>query len=195
MVVVFPTLFYSHRISTFKQIKDDLVKSIYEEKKKDPVGVIISNQGGWQSQSFSGSSDNIVVSTVKDAVSRYFSLNKIFKEDTAIDFKNLWFNINGKGNFNMSHIHFGCDLSGVLWIKTSKECGSIEFVSPNVYTQGSVIDLYSDEIKEKYNLYSGMWFTPEEGKIIMFPSSIPHQVHPNRSNEERISVSFNMRLL
>ena len=195
MVVVFPTLFYSHRISTFKQIKDDLVKSIYEEKKKDPVGVIISNQGGWQSQSFSGSSDNIVVSTVKDAVSRYFSLNKIFKEDTAIDFKNLWFNINGKGNFNMSHIHFGCDLSGVLWIKTSKECGSIEFASPNVYTQGSVIDFYSDEIKEKYNLYSGMWFTPEEGNIIMFPSSIPHQVHPNRSNEERISVSFNMRLL
>ena len=65
----------------------------------------------------------------------------------------------------MSHIHFGCDLSGVLWIKTSKECGSIEFASPNVYTQGSVIDFYSDEIKEKYNLYSGMWFTPEEGKI------------------------------
>ena len=194
MVVVFPTLFYSHRISTFKQIKDDLVKSIYEEKKKDPVGVIISNQGGWQSQSFSGSSDNIVVSTVKDAVSRYFSLNKIFKEDTAIDFKNLWFNINGKGNFNMSHIHFGCDLSGVLWIKTSKECGSIEFASPNVYTQGSVIDFYSDEIKERYNLYPGWAFTPEEGKIIIFPSSLSHHVYSNKSNEDRISVSFNMRL-
>ena len=194
MEVVFPTLIHSHRILTFEQIKDDLLKFIYEERKKDPVGVIISNQGGWQSQPLSGSSDNIVVSTVKDAVLRYFSLNKIFKEDTAIDFKNLWFNINGKGNFNMSHIHFGCDLSGVLWIKTSKECGSIEFVSPNAYTQGSELDFYSDEIKERYNLYPGWAFTPEEGKIIIFPSSLSHHVYSNKSNEDRISVSFNMRL-
>ena len=194
MEVVFSTLIHSHRILTFKQIKDDLLKFIYEERKKDPVGVTISNQGGWQSQPFLGSSDNIVVSTVKDAVLRYFSLNKIFKEDTAIDFRNLWINVNGKGNFNRSHIHFGCDLSGVLWIKTSKECGSIEFVSPNVYTQGSEMDFYSDEIKERYNLYPGWAFTPEEGKIIIFPSSLSHHVYSNKSNEDRISVSFNMRL-
>ena len=194
MEVVFSTLIHSHRILTFKQIKDDLLKFIYEERKKDPVGVTISNQGGWQSQPFLGSSDNIVVSTVKDAVLRYFSLNKIFKEDTAIDFRNLWINVNGKGNFNRSHIHFGCDLSGVLWIKTSKECGSIEFASPNAYTQGSELDFYSDEIKERYNLYPGWAFTPEEGKIIIFPSSLSHHVYSNKSNEDRISVSFNMRL-
>ena len=47
MEVVFPTLIHSHRILTFEQIKDDLLKFIYEERKKDPVGVTISNQGGW----------------------------------------------------------------------------------------------------------------------------------------------------
>ena len=37
-------------------------------------------------------------------------------------------------------------------------------------------------------------FNPTEGKIIVFPSHLNHLVQENKSNEDRISVSFNIRL-
>ena len=36
---------------------------------------------------------------------------------------------------------------------------------------------------------------PEEGQLILFPAYLPHSVLPNRHNEERISISFNIMLL
>ena len=35
-------------------------------------------------------------------------------------------------------------------------------------------------------------FTPDEGEILIFPSSLEHEVMKNESNEDRISYSFNM---
>ena len=37
-------------------------------------------------------------------------------------------------------------------------------------------------------------FTPSEGKILIFPSSLEHEVKKNESNEDRISYSFNLVL-
>ena len=35
-------------------------------------------------------------------------------------------------------------------------------------------------------------FEPIEGKMIVFPSCIPHNVDPNDDGETRISISFNL---
>jgi uncharacterized protein (TIGR02466 family) len=36
---------------------------------------------------------------------------------------------------------------------------------------------------------------PKVGELLLFPSWLPHFVLPNTSNEERISVSFNIELV
>jgi ectoine hydroxylase-related dioxygenase (phytanoyl-CoA dioxygenase family) len=36
---------------------------------------------------------------------------------------------------------------------------------------------------------------PEEGSLIIFPSYLPHSVEPNKHDEERISISFNVLAL
>ena len=33
---------------------------------------------------------------------------------------------------------------------------------------------------------------PRSGLLILFPSFLPHSVNPNLSEEERISISFNI---
>ena len=37
-------------------------------------------------------------------------------------------------------------------------------------------------------------FVPHEGRILIFPSSLEHHVEENKSNEDRISYSFNIVL-
>ena len=194
MRLLFPSLIHEFEVTGFKKIQDELIDFIYQDKKNDKLGVVKSNRGGWHSRDFG--SDNILVSTVKSEVSKYFLTNRIFREGTIIKFGNIWANINKKGDYNDKHIHPGFDLSGVFWIKIPDDSGTIVFSSPNHYTQFYNETCYTDAIKERFNLSSTYWIKPLEGAIIIFPSVIEHQVdmNMNESNKDRISVSFNLKL-
>ena len=58
--VVFSVLlpFWQHSISYqfdvngFSEIQNELIDYAYDYKKKDPIGVSLSNRGGWQSEGF-----------------------------------------------------------------------------------------------------------------------------------------------
>ena len=47
------------------------------------------------------------------------------------------------------------------------------------------------EIKKDWNKVQ---FKPAPGMVVIFPSYLPHQVFPNKSEEHRISMSFNIIL-
>ena len=53
---------------------------------------------------------------------------------------------------------------------------------------------YKVFFKDNYNIYQTFYFNPIEGKILVFPAHLNHLVQENKSNEDRISVSFNIRL-
>ena len=197
MLAFFPNLIHVFEVETFKQIKDELVKFSYIERKRNPLGKdsVVSSVGGWHSDDFKSTDDNIIVSTVKNEVFKYFLNNKIFKDGAGLDIKGIWININKKGDYNLKHFHPTHDLSGVFWIKTPEKCGNLEFESPNELTQYKHMDCYSDEIKKHYNIFHSYWFSPVEGRMIIFPSSLSHSVDPNQSREDRISISFNADLV
>ena len=50
------------------------------------------------------------------------------------------------------------------------------------------------KFKNRTNFYNTYFFTPTEGRILVFPAHLNHRVSPNESHEDRISVSFNIRL-
>ena len=39
------------------------------------------------------------------------------------------------------------------------------------------------------------YFTPKEGRILIFPSNLQHEVKENKSDGDRISYSFNIKLI
>ena len=49
MISIFPTIIHDIDVPTFKQIESDLLKFVYQEKKKDSGGENSSNVGGWHS--------------------------------------------------------------------------------------------------------------------------------------------------
>ena len=81
----------------------------------------------------------------------------------------LWMNINGRGHHNNLHNHPDCDYAGCFYIQTFDDCGDIYFES-----QG--------------------WKEPEEGTILLFPSSLQHKVGENKTDKDRISSAFNIQL-
>ena len=189
---VFPTLIHFFTVDDYYLIKDQLIEFVYEEQRKDPVGKVVSNIGGWQSKSYC--ENNILFTTIQETVSKYFSTNRIFSKNTLMNISSFWMNINKKGDHNEIHDHSMCDMAGVLYLKTSKDCGRIEFQSPNSFIQCKEMAWYNNELCEAYNFYPAYGWDVQESEIYIFPSSLLHKVHQNKTDNDRISVSFNIQL-
>jgi len=111
---------------------------------------------------------------------------------TKMKLLNMWININRKGDYNTEHDHPQSDVSAVLWIKTPKDCGALIFPSPKSFTQDKILDVLDREIITQTKSDHIFAFLPEEGKMVIFPSDMRHSVEMNNSDEDRISIAFNM---
>jgi len=187
---LFPSVIHQFDVNGFDEIRDKLIDYAYDLKKREPEGVSISNHGGWQSPDFSVNNE--------DDVLHYFIINCLAGFpviDESFNIKvDAWININKTGNYNIKHNHPGVDLAGVLWIKCPKDCGVIVFDSPTGFQSHNEINSYNDNFKNQNNLFHSYQFDPTEGKILIFPAHLNHHVKENKSKEDRISVSFNIRL-
>ena len=161
------------------------------EHSKDPTGVNISNYGGWQSGNINYPDSPFFFLSDIETICQEFAKD-VLKINKSISLMNTWININQKYNSNQTHSHPACILSGVYYVKTPKECGNIQFQHP-------VLDLmerdWNDIILDSdLNQYSSpqWWLLSEEKTLYVFPSWIKHLVQPNMSDEERISISFNV---
>ena len=187
---LFPSCVHRLGIDNFDDYKDQLIKETYQERDKDPIGRRVSNRGGWQSSLTN--IRNCKSETLNDIIVSSVSKLPILKGVAAA--VSGWKNINGPGDFNVIHSHPKSHLSGVLWIKTPENSGNIVFESPEIFNRYQELDSYSDESKFDSNNYMTYYFTPKEGNVLIFSSNLRHEVNENKSNEDRISYSFNVTL-
>lgn len=186
--LLFPTSVYVDRI-----VLDDqkLLDSILQIRKTDPKGLERSNVGNsYHSRDdlhklpeFKSISEGIIKTTQK-----VFEQEKI---KTKFYIGNLWANINSQGGFNDLHTHGNSYLSGVYYVQTPENSGLLRFSDPRPQAIMIVPEMKADVEKEYWNRIS---FRGERGQIVLFPGYLPHQVLSNESNEERISLSFNIIL-
>ncbi len=105
---------------------------------------------------------------------------------------NMWANIANPNRRHFMHMHPNCLLSGLVYIKTPKNCGSTIFASPRLLSKSleptywRKNDLNSDVFK----------MTAEKGRMVIWPSHIPHAVEQGSADEseERIIVAFNVMI-
>jgi uncharacterized protein (TIGR02466 family) len=99
-----------------------------------------------------------------------------------------WANVNCKYAYNDVHNHPNAMLSGVYYVKAQADCGELALLDPrkqaNVMLPG---------FSERTPLNSPLQrFAPEVGRLVIFPSWLEHGVDQNLSDEDRISISFNI---
>ena len=198
---LFPTVLHEFEVPTFKQVQQDLIKQVYKERKKDPVGREMTNVGGWQSQEWGGWHSqgkdfdrNILSEFIVKEVSNYFTQNKILKSGTQLYFSNWWININKKGDFNEKHVHPASHFSGVCYLQVPSNSGTIVFDSPHLFTRCRETSFYNPILAESFNIIPALVVTGSPGKFLIFPSDLLHGVEPSKSREDRISLSFNINL-
>ena len=110
-------------------------------------------------------------------------------------FDNMWANINPRHGFNRHHIHPNTLWSGVYYVQVPPDAGRILFSDPRPQAQ-NLTPRYVRGQQRKREVWSEVNFQPIEGRVILFPSWLPHEVEPNMSELEgqagdRISISFN----
>lgn len=185
---IFPTILSHLECDNFALIKEDLVNWIYRHRSENP-GPIVSNRGGWQSYNDFFKYDesfapylNYIQSHI-DVALKFYNLNFTIKE--------LWININKTGDYNIMHHHHRL-LSGVFWIHAAENCGDMNLMSPNSYSDAMFYRNIDANVADKEQYKEQLTFIPAEGTMLFFPASMNHSVNPNQSNEDRISITFNL---
>ena len=156
------------------------------QKDKNNVNYI-SNVGGFQSQSLNSLDNNIKENLFIKPATEYI---KKFNKDYKIELSNFWINSNNKNDYNLLHNHTECNISGVYYVKAPENSGRIVFQNGDLTKMNSKNQFYFDDA----NFYSRYFLPVNQYDLILFPSETFHYVEPNRSDEERISVAFNLIL-
>ena len=177
-------------INDFDSNKQELIDYAYNLRDSDERGRTASNRGGYQSLAFPVKGGDILQDLLINIISNIPS----FRNNVDV-VCHSWVNINPPLSFNVKHCHPNCDIAGVLWIKIPENSGDIVFHSPYNYISYNEMICYTREFQEKGKYFHDYKFPAREGNLLLFPAHIEHKVGENNSDEDRISVSFNLKLI
>ena len=168
------------RSETRVTFNEDFISWIKGEMKKESV--VKSNRGGWQSELYDSKND-MFEPLIKQIREFCGHLPLDIKE---IIIPQLWVNVNKKGNWNIIHQHAQYDLSGTYYVKVPKDSGRLFFRDPRPAAIGNkfLIDRFDKGEFKKVNVM--------EGTLGIWPAYLDHFVEPSDSDEERISISFDI---
>jgi uncharacterized protein (TIGR02466 family) len=120
---------------------------------------------------------------------------KVFTAALDLDLANrplsmtdCWVNIMPRGVVHGLHLHPHATISGTYYVRTPKACAALKLEDPR-------LDRYmaSPPRLAKARISNLPWVTipAETGQLVLFESWLRHEVPPNQSASERISISFN----
>lgn len=173
----------------------DPLRALCSKIKETDKGRQMSNFGGWQS-------NDILVGdhTATDEFCKFVEAQSIkciqdfgYAPSTQLKVSNLWFSSNNDNAFNQVHNHAGAFISGTFYIDVPQSSGEIVFYrnSHEEYIISGAAPIV------QHTAISGATcrYEPREARLVMFPGFLQHAVMPTPSKEDRVSMSFNMRIV
>ena len=180
----FPTLIYGKDVNLDNNL---FAREVIEWSKRDP-GETRTNMNGWHS-----TTNMHQIPVFKPLVDELFKMQQEIYEQEWLEREpmigNMWANINPPGASNRPHIHPNSHFSGVYYIKAPKNSGSLVCSEPR--SGAHMVMPTRKEGRPPKHLWREVHLEPITGRVIMFPSWLWHNVETNKSDDIRISVSFN----
>lgn len=174
----------------FLDLDNHKIKQLCVETFNKNVSTQVSNKGGHQIHIDDLSLFDYFCDYIIEHAQIYCS--DIGMKQLSLEIKDLWINFNNKNNWNFPHNHLGSGaiISGVYYVQTDNNSGDITFLNPD-NGFNAIFNETGNKIFTPYN--SSKWcVSPKERKLLLFPSSLVHLVEPSSSDQERISISFNI---
>lgn len=188
--IYFPTRIYRIDLPECAAINAALKPPIYALRAADPDGIGRSNFGAWHSHTkvheleefrfFASRMDEVFRSVFED-----------FGYARSPKCNDMWVNVTPRHGGNRSHVHSGALLSGVYWVQAPEGSGAIGFDDPRA--QALVfLPILTEEARNRPDHWTRVYFKPIEGRVLLFPAWLRHEVEANESTVDRISISFNV---
>ena len=182
---LFPTTVSLFHNTLEEEYIDSMVKHIMDSSK-------VGRQKNWQSENDPQLHKHPKYKALGDKV---LELSKVYLDDLKYEYEkhhitSMWSNILKPGEYHSPHTHSNNLVSGVFYLQSKDDSPAITFVDPR--PQSGVIQPQSKE----YNVFnSSQYYYPARvNTTILFPSWLQHYVPVNNSNDNRISISFNIML-
>jgi|TARA_B100001029_G_scaffold20547_1_gene13580 hypothetical protein len=177
-----------------KHAKGEQFNKIQEELLGVANSVDFSQVNGWSHDTHMLSPDpfnsNIVVDNkcsnfldfLEDTLTEY--IETITGEvEFGYEIQESWFTKTLKGKYAHEHHHGYADISGVYYINTNQEDGNLVF--DNIHSQMAGNYVFA-------NLPGKQPMPLQNGLLILWPGPIKHGTWENRTDNERMSLSFNI---
>ena len=185
-------------IENSQELNRKLTHDILEWKKEDEKGIRRSNSLGWHS-----AVDMHHRKEYHPLTKELFKMQQEIYEhegyhpNTEPICDNMWANVNYKYSHNKNHCHPGAQWSGVYYIKTPENCGHLWFTDPCGERHMDLPIMAENKVKP-IHYWREVHYQPIEGRLIMFPGWLTHEVAQNMSDLKgekgwRVSVSFNFK--
>ena len=190
--LLFPTPVWTLQLDNYKNVNEQMYDYIKSEQSKDQAGINKSNIKGWHSKDFNLNEDEPqkFISFILPAIEQVMIDMNWEKQKQTAKINNMWAIINTGGAANLRHQHGNSTISGAYYVRAPKNSGDIVFYDPRpapVYSHPNVTN--PNLLNAQVNGVS-----PKEGALVLFPSFLDHSVNENLSHDERIVISFNIKI-
>ena len=184
----FPTCVWVHELSHHQALNDRLDQALQDQRAAG------QGHGGataaWRSDGDLHKQDSFRDFTDCAIAASKGVLDFLKCRYQGFEVTNCWANINRTGESHHIHSHPNNFLSGVYYVRAPAQCGDIVFHDPR---QQAIVLLPNVSEYTPFNA-ARQRITPQAGTLLMFHSWLQHLVEENRSDQERISISFNVML-
>jgi uncharacterized protein (TIGR02466 family) len=187
VIPMFPTLVWKIQIRA--ELRDAMNANILAalESIRRELPELAPGQG-WQSEQTLHEREQFqdLVSCVNNAATSILRFQRIGHE--AFEVTGCWANVLAKGASHRMHTHPNNFLSGAYYVRTHPGADTINFHDPRSQTRiirPPVVELTAENTDQTV-------VEVKNGTLLMFPAYLEHSVDANTSDEERISVSFNV---
>jgi len=189
----FVTPIWTSIIQRHKEVNEKMFVYIKSLQKKDRSGINRSNLLGWHSKNFDLELEQprFFINSISPQLGSVFTDMGWDTKNQEVKITGMWAIINKKNASNSMHIHSNNYISAAYYVKAPKNCGDIVFYDPRFAATYRYPKISSTN-KLNSNIVS---FQPKEGMLVLFPSYLQHSVNANKTNQERIVISFNINLI
>ena len=184
---VFPTPVYNNKIrgSVFDKVQEEIGDSLskVDFRFNDSFGdTHFLSDPTFQENYIEKHSLDSLLSVIKQNVENYM-IDIGYTTEIKYRIASSWIALFKPGHYGHVHDHGITDISGVYYYKTNGKDGNIFFESPNNNLVSST----------PFNhLSHGVTYDPQEGVLLLFPGWLKHGINKNKTDETRISLSFNI---
>ena len=179
-----------------------MTDSIIEDSKSEShgqslAGVIDKELKIYKSDMDECGFDQLFESCVKSYVIHCAKTHNMFKPEYVFEtsVNSAWVVSQYANEYNPMHNHTGCELSGVIYLKTPDVKGrrNIESKKGKMDSDGDISFVYNTASQRNHDIFEKglVQVTPTPGLMLMFPSYLVHTVYPFIGEGERRCIAFN----